>query len=104
MQRTVYDDLLKRIAERAVSIRLGDPLDLATEMGTVANEPQFNRIMDFIASAKEEGARLVTGGERATEGHLANGDMPARPFIAAAHTRMRKDCYTGTGIAASLAQ
>jgi len=73
VQRTVYDELLKRITERAAKIRLGDPLDMATEMGTVANEPQFNRIMDFIASAKKEGARLVTGGERVAEGNLAKG-------------------------------
>ncbi len=73
VQRPVYDELLQRIADRAVKIRLGDPLDMATEMGTVANEPQFNRIMDFIASAKKEGARLVTGGERAAEGSLAKG-------------------------------
>lgn len=73
VQRPVYDDLLTRISKRAAAIRLGDPLDAKTEMGTVANEPQFNRIMDFIASAGREGARLVTGGERATEGDLAKG-------------------------------
>ena len=73
VQRRVYNQLLERIAERAAKIRLGDPLDSTTEMGTVANEPQFNRIMEFIASAKQEGARLVTGGERAVEGNLAKG-------------------------------
>ena len=73
VQRPVYENLLTRIAERAAAIRLGDPLDSATEMGTVANEPQFNRIMDFIASAGREGARLMTGGERATEGNLGKG-------------------------------
>lgn len=73
VQQPVYEELLKRIAGRAERIRLGDPLDMATEMGTVANEPQFNRIMDAIASAKREGARLVTGGERADEKGLARG-------------------------------
>lgn len=73
VQRPVYDDVVERIAGRAATIRLGDPLDPKTEMGTAANEPQFDRIMGFIASAREEGARLVTGGERATEGELAGG-------------------------------
>lgn len=73
VQRPVYNELLKRISERAAKIRLGDPLEPTTEMGTVANEPQFNRIMDFIANAGKEGARLMTGGERATEGSLGRG-------------------------------
>ena len=42
-------------------------------MGTAANEPQFDRVMGFIASARSEGARLVTGGERATGSDLGKG-------------------------------
>ena len=61
-------------------MRLGNPLEQTTEMGTAANEPQFNRIMGFIDQAKAEGATLVTGGERATEGELAQG-LFVRPTI-----------------------
>jgi (Z)-2-((N-methylformamido)methylene)-5-hydroxybutyrolactone dehydrogenase len=43
-------------------VRLGDPLDPATDMGTVANEPQFRRILSFIDRARTQGARLVSGG------------------------------------------
>jgi hypothetical protein len=60
-------------AARAKAIKLGNPLDPTTEMGTAANEPQFKTIMGFIDSAKSEGARLVTGGEPAREGELAKG-------------------------------
>jgi (Z)-2-((N-methylformamido)methylene)-5-hydroxybutyrolactone dehydrogenase len=73
VQRPVYGTITRRLAERASQIRLGNPLDPATEMGTAANEPQFRAIMDFIESAKTEGARLVTGGEPAREGDLAKG-------------------------------
>lgn len=73
VQRPVYDTITRRLAERASQIRLGNPLDPATEMGTAANEPQFRAILDFIESAKTEGARLVTGGEPAREGDLARG-------------------------------
>lgn len=73
VQRPVYDDVVRMIAGRAARIRLGNPLDPDTEMGTVANEPQFNRIMDVIAAARREDARLVAGGERATEPGLAKG-------------------------------
>lgn len=73
VQRGVYDKVVEELGRRAQMIRLGDPSDPATEMGTVANEPQFNRILDFIASAKSDGARLVTGGERATGPGLDQG-------------------------------
>jgi len=73
VQRGVYDEVLKRVAERAGQIRLGNPLDPQTEMGTVANEPQFRRILAAIENAKQAGARLVTGGARATGPGLDSG-------------------------------
>jgi aldehyde dehydrogenase (NAD+) len=60
VQRPVYDEVVDRLSRRAEKIVLGDPRDPATEMGTAANEPQFNRILAFIDEAKKEGARLVT--------------------------------------------
>lgn len=80
VQRSVYAQVVERMAERAARIRLGDPSDMATEMGTVANQPQFDRVMTFIDSAKSEGARLVTGGERAIGEGLADG-LFVRPTI-----------------------
>jgi aldehyde dehydrogenase (NAD+) len=73
VQRSVYQEITRRLAERAVKIKLGNPVDTATEMGTAANEPQFKMIMNFIEAAKSEGARLVTGGEPARDGELAKG-------------------------------
>lgn len=61
--RSIADELVARVAERARTIRLGDPNDEATEMGPISNQPQFQRIRDYLASAREEGATLVTGGE-----------------------------------------
>jgi aldehyde dehydrogenase (NAD+) len=73
VQREVHDRVVKAIAERAAQVRMGDPLDPATDMGTAANEPQFKRILDSIARAKSEGARLVTGGNAARGPGLENG-------------------------------
>ena len=73
VQRPVYNEIVERLATRAAAIKLGNPLDPETEMGTAANEPQFNRILQFIDRARAEGARLVTGGEPAREGDLAKG-------------------------------
>ena len=73
VQRPVYDEVVGRLVDRAQNIKLGNPTDFETEMGTAANEPQFNKIMSAIESGKQNGARLMTGGEAATEGDLANG-------------------------------
>ena len=73
VQRGLYDTIVDRLATRARAIRLGNPLDPASEMGTVANQPQFDRIMQSINSAKSDGARLVTGGNRATGDGLGQG-------------------------------
>jgi aldehyde dehydrogenase (NAD+) len=65
VQRSVYQQVATRLAARAEKIKLGDPLDPATEMGTAANEPQFNRILKMIEDAKTGGATLATGGKAA---------------------------------------
>ncbi len=54
-------------------MRLGDPLDPATDMGTAANEPQFRRILAFIERARAEGARVVAGGGAARGPGLERG-------------------------------
>lgn len=65
VQRGIYDRMVEGLAARAAQIKMGDPRLPETEMGTAANEPQFNRILSFIEEAKRDGARLVAGGGRA---------------------------------------
>src|SRR3546814_10715350 len=48
VQRSVYDDVCQKIVEKVRNIRLGDPLDLATEMGPVANRMQRDKILGMI--------------------------------------------------------
>lgn len=73
VQRPVYQQVVDQLVERAGKIRLGDPTDTATEMGTAANEPQFKRILGSIDNAKAEGAQLATGGKAATGDNLDKG-------------------------------
>ena len=73
VQRGVYKQVASRLAERAANIKLGNPLDLSTEMGTAANEPQFKRIMGMIEDARAEGATLATGGKAAKGEGLERG-------------------------------
>jgi aldehyde dehydrogenase (NAD+) len=89
VQRPVYDQVVERLAARAEKIVMGDPRKPETEMGTAANEPQFQRILAAIGRAKEEGARLVTGGEAAREGELARGFFIKPTIFAEVRNEMR---------------
>ncbi len=62
VQQGIYDEFLARFTERVGRIRLGDPLDWETEVGTIASRPQFDKVLDYIDIAHADGARLVAGG------------------------------------------
>jgi aldehyde dehydrogenase (NAD+) len=73
VQRSVHDRVVQILAERARVVRLGDPLDPLTDMGTAANEAQFRRILGFLERARAEGARVVAGGGAARQPGLEQG-------------------------------
>jgi len=73
VQKSVYEKTIATLVEKSASIVLGDPTDHKTEMGTLANEPQFNRVMMCIENGVKEGARLVAGGGRASGPGLDKG-------------------------------
>lgn len=64
VQRSVAADFLRRFVERAKAIRVGDPLDKATEVGPLSNAAHYARVMSYVAIAKQEGAELLCGGRR----------------------------------------
>jgi acyl-CoA reductase-like NAD-dependent aldehyde dehydrogenase len=69
----IYDQFVHQLAERAAKMKVGNPLDPATEMGSQINQAQLDRILGYIQSGASEGARLVCGGQRDTEGDKAKG-------------------------------
>jgi aldehyde dehydrogenase (NAD+) len=58
----VHDELVRLVAERAARIKLGDPNDPDTEMGPVANEPQYRKVLGYLDTARAEGAVVGYGG------------------------------------------
>jgi aldehyde dehydrogenase (NAD+) len=54
-------------------MKLGDPLDPASEMGSQISQVQLDKILGYVQSGRDEGARLVCGGERDAEGGKARG-------------------------------
>lgn len=69
----IYDDFVGRLAERAKAMKVGNPLDPSSEMGAQISKTQMDRIMSYIESGKQDGARLLCGGERDVEGDKAKG-------------------------------
>jgi len=73
VHQRVYGRFVEMLAERASRLRLGNGLDQATEVGPLVNETQFKKVQEYIRIGQEEGARLLTGGTRVTEGDLGYG-------------------------------
>jgi acyl-CoA reductase-like NAD-dependent aldehyde dehydrogenase len=75
-----YDAFVQALADRARTMRVGDPLDPATEMGAQVSRSQLESILTHVRAGRDEGARLVTGGERDQEGAKARGNF-LRPTV-----------------------
>jgi alpha-ketoglutaric semialdehyde dehydrogenase len=73
VHEAVHDAFLERFAARAAALRVGDGLDRATEMGPSISAAQLEKVRRYVAIGREEGARLVTGGEALTDGPHARG-------------------------------
>jgi aldehyde dehydrogenase (NAD+)/betaine-aldehyde dehydrogenase len=64
LHEDIYDAVLERVVARVAALRLGDPSDPSSDMGPVNSRLQYDKVMSFFASAKQDGARLMTGGGR----------------------------------------
>ncbi len=73
VHESVYDELVGRVAERAASVRLGDPLLADTEMGPVAFSEHRDTVESYISIGHEDGATLLAGGGRPSRPELAPG-------------------------------
>ncbi|MBJ7404197.1 MAG: aldehyde dehydrogenase family protein [Bradyrhizobium sp.] len=66
VHESIYDRFVDELKERFEKVRVGDPLDENTQMGAQVSQTQTDRIMGYIKLATEEGARILTGGNRLT--------------------------------------
>jgi aldehyde dehydrogenase len=74
IQESIYDKFMARALDRVKAIKQGNPLDTDTMMGAQASAMQMDKIMTYLDVGKQEGAQLLTGGDRAhLPGDLAGG-------------------------------
>ena len=64
VHESLYDAVVERVVERVSRIKVGDAMDNASEMGPVNSEGHYRHVISLIESALEQGAKLLTGGER----------------------------------------
>jgi acyl-CoA reductase-like NAD-dependent aldehyde dehydrogenase len=74
----IYDDVLERVADRARSIRIGDPLVADTELGPLAITEQLEKVRRYVQIGKDEGATLLVGGD---EPDMGNDGYYFRPTV-----------------------
>ena len=63
VQRSVHDEFVERLQKIAANLRVGDPLDVMTDIGAVCSRAQLSRNQKAVHTAREQGARWRVGGE-----------------------------------------
>ncbi len=64
VQDSIADEFLAKLAVRANSIQVGNPLDPQTELGPLIHKAHFEKVTSYFETAKKEGAKIAAGGER----------------------------------------
>jgi betaine-aldehyde dehydrogenase len=88
VQRRVHAQFVERLRARAAALRIGDPLDPATQVGALISAEHMEKVLGFIARGRAQGARLLTGGARVTAGDLASGFFVAPTVFDGCHDDM----------------
>ena len=89
VQADIYDEFLELAAIRTKAVRQGDPLDTETMIGAQASNDQLEKILSYIEIGKSEGAKVITGGERAQLGGDLNSGYYVTPTIFTGNNNMR---------------
>jgi acyl-CoA reductase-like NAD-dependent aldehyde dehydrogenase len=64
LEERIHDEFMGKLTERVKTLKVGDPMDRATRMGPVVSKQQMETVLGYIESGKQEGARVVAGGNR----------------------------------------
>ncbi|MFT0859137.1 betaine-aldehyde dehydrogenase [Ancylobacter sp. G4_0304] len=73
----VHKAFLEKLVARVKKMVVGDPLDPATQVGALISPEHMDKVLSYIAKGKAEGAKLLVGGHRVTDGALAKGAFVA---------------------------
>jgi aldehyde dehydrogenase len=89
IQGGIYTEFLEQCVKRTEQIKQGDPLDTDTMIGAQASNDQLEKILSYIDIGRQEGARLLTGGERSDLGGALSGGYYVQPTVFEGNNSMR---------------
>lgn len=92
VQESIYDDFVRKFAERAKRLVVGDPADEKTHVGSMITRAHWEKVTSYIRLGEQEGAKILAGGaEKPADlpDHLKNGNFVAPTVLANVDNRMR---------------
>jgi betaine-aldehyde dehydrogenase len=89
VQESVYERFVAEVAGRMKRIRVGNGLDPDTEMGPLVSRQHMDKVLSYIDIGCREGAELIAGGKRLTEGELERGFFVEPTLFAGVRNEMR---------------
>src|SRR6202163_2955867 len=89
VHKSVYNEFTSRFVERVKRLRVGHGLDATTDMGPCINEQQLKTVMEYVEIGRNEGAKLLTGGNRLEGGAYSKGWFHAPTVFGACAPQMR---------------
>ncbi|WP_036771242.1 aldehyde dehydrogenase family protein [Photorhabdus australis] len=89
LHKDIHDEFLKSLKTEFESVRVGDPLEKETQMGSQISQEQMEKILSYIDIAKKEGATILTGGKRITGEGYDDGFFIQPTIIINATNEMR---------------
>jgi betaine-aldehyde dehydrogenase len=88
VHRNIKAAFLERLTARAAAMRIGDPMDPKTQVGSLISQAHMEKVLAYIARGRAEGARIVVGGHRVTTADLSNGFFVAPTVFDGCHDDM----------------
>ena len=92
VHRKVYDAFVEKLVARTKALKVGNGLEPGIDMGPCVSEKQRDNVSRYVEIGKKEGAKLLCGGEKLSDGPLAKGWFHAPTVFADADMTMRVAC------------
>ncbi|KZC38432.1 MULTISPECIES: aldehyde dehydrogenase [Rhodanobacter] len=89
IQESIYDKFMERALKRVAAIVQGNPLDPKTMLGAQASGEQMEKILSYFDIGRQEGAKVLIGGERNTLGGELKEGYYVKPTVLFGHNKMR---------------
>ncbi|MDE1011525.1 MAG: aldehyde dehydrogenase family protein, partial [Paraburkholderia fungorum] len=89
LQESIYDTFVDKLLRLARTAKMGDPSNMDTQVGPVTTRPQYQKVLSYIETAKQEGATLLLGGKPGSAPECGNGWFVEPTIFGDVNNRMR---------------